>query len=397
MKKFITANGFEGYTYQEYLTIVQDVFKTALGEQDLDFNSNTAFGQIANIFAQFFLDQQTQLQDVYNLSFSRNNATGINLDLLGDLFRIPRKGGSYTQQEIQITTNAIVKLQGLDGSSTNQAFTVGDGNGLNFALVNSTFTTNGVNTLLFQASDFGVINPAINTLTKIITIQSGVLSANNPQPALSIGALEETDASYKIRQIKSTKINSSGFVASITARLNAIENLTNSIVLENFTNTTDANGLVAHSIQVIVEGGSDEDVANAIYNTKPPGTNMNGAEQFIIKQPSGVDFIAKFDRATTLTLYLQCNLKNNSGTALDLTKIKQEFVKKVSFELNQPAASGRLTGLLVDTLEELGIANVFVSSLRISQNNVNFVDLLETPLFKNKWGLTETNIVITLI
>lgn len=397
MKNFITENGFEGYTYQEWLTIVQDVFKTGLNDAELDFNSNTAFGQIANIFTQLLLDQQTQLQDVYNIAFSRNNATGINLDLLGDLFRIPRKGGSYTQQEIIITTNTIVKLQGLDGVATNQPFTVSDGNGTNFVLVNSVFTINGANTLLFQAENFGVISPAINTLTNIVTIQSGVLSANNPQPALSVGAVEETDAEYRIRQIKSTKINSSGFIASITARLNAITNLTNSIVLENFTDTTDARGLVPHSIQVIVEGGSDIDVATAIYNTKPPGTNMNGAVQYTIQQPSGVDFIAKFDRAETLSLYLRCNLKNNSGASLDLTKIKDTFASKVSFELNEPAASGRLTGLLVDTLQELSIANVYVSALQISQDNISFVDLLPTPLFKNKWALTATNITITII
>ena len=42
-------------------------------------------------------------------------------------------------------------------------------------------------------------------------------------------------------------------------------------IYENDTNVTDGNGLPAHSIAPIVDGGTDADVAMAIYLEKNPG------------------------------------------------------------------------------------------------------------------------------
>ncbi len=393
---FVTSEGVKTVTYQEKLESIQNSLKSIFNDNDLDFSSNSPWGQFTQIQAQLFIDMQTQLVEVYNIIKSIDNSNGVNLDYLGAGDNVYRKTGTYTQQEVEIMATTLVPLQGLDGNINNSAFTISNGNGVNFALVNSAFTQVGINTLLFQATEFGEIEALPNTLTNIVTVQLGITGANNPQPPLSVGTLEETDGAYKIRQRQSSAINASGYIKAIYARLFAIPNVTNALILENSTPVTDANGLISHSIKVIVEGGSDEEVAIAIDRTKPCGTGMNGDVIVPVIQPAGQVNNIKFERAETISIYIKFDIQNNTTNPIDLNFLKETYASNITFELNETANSGNLTCTLVDTLKQLGL-NAFAFNLQISSNNINFTNILPTPDFKNKWGASATNINITLI
>lgn len=397
MKKFITENGFEAYTYQEMLQIVKEIYISSFGIDDIDFSSNTVAGQVVNNQTQFIIDLISQMQDIYNLVLSRETATGVNLDFLGSYYSIPRKQGTYSTQEIEIVSTSIVLLQGLDGNINTPAFQISTAEGVNFALSNSAFLQIGTNTLIFQALEQGPVNVLPNTLTNIVTVQNGISSVNNPQAQLTVGTLEETDGEYRVRQNRSLAINSIGFKESIEANLrNTVENVTNVIILENASDTTDSDGLTPHSIKVIVEGGSDADIATTIDRAKPPGTGTNGSVVVQVPQPSGRTTEIKFERGSSLPLYIIVDLKNNTTIAIDVNAFKTAYISNVFFELNQTAETGDLTCILVDTLKTLGL-DAYVFNMQISENNQNFVNFLPTPQPSNKWSLVNANITINLI
>jgi uncharacterized phage protein gp47/JayE len=395
MKKWITGNGFQGYTFAEVEEILKNIWREASGNQDLDFSSNTLAGNEVAIRTQREIDLQNQTQDVFNLVLSPNTATGRNLDYLGEYFGLFRIAGSYTLQEVDIIADADVVLQGLDDVNNAGAFKVSDGNGNNFLLLNTSSLIAGNNTLLFRAENQGAVDVLPNTLTILITIQNGIVSCNNPQPALSIGSLEETDAQYRVRIENSKSISSIGFNTSLTGGLLATNGVSNAVVLENVSNVIDANNIPPHSIWVIVEGGTDNDIATTIrkYITF---CGMKGSIVVNLPQVDGKTFIATFDRAVTISLYIQFTLKNLSTTPIDIDNYKTKLSNNISYSLQETADSGSLTKIAVDTLTSLALEGLLLG-LKISNNNVDFVDILTPANPFEKWGVSNATINIILI
>ena len=390
----VGASGFQRSSLANLVTQFQNDFILASGNSSLDFSSNTPLGNFVNILAQQQYDQETYAQSIYNLILSINNSTGVNLDNLGVFFNVARKAGTYTLQYVNIVANDTVFLAGLN--ETQAPFTVSDGNGNNFFLVSSITVNAGTTSLLFQAENIGAVQVTTNTLTTIITIINGIVSCNNPNPPVSVGSSYETDAQYRIRLIQSKSISAIGYLDSLLAKLLAITNLTSAIVLENYNNIIDANGIPPHSIWVITEGGSDTDIANAIYNTKSFGCGMKGSIVVNVARIDGQTAEIKFDRATLVNLYIQLNLKNNGSGMINITTVQQAFANAISFNINEPADSGTLTCTLVSVLSTLGI-NASVSNLQISSDNTTWVNYLNTPLVSNIWSVISTNITINLI
>lgn len=88
-------------------------------------------------------------------------------------------------------------------------------------------------------------------------------------------------------------------------------------VLQNDTGSTDANGIPAHSICAIVEGGEDEDVANAIFATKSPGIGTYGTSSETIVDDQGLSNTVYFTRPTPVTVTVNISLTALSGYDAD--------------------------------------------------------------------------------
>ncbi len=83
--------------------------------------------------------------------------------------------------------------------------------------------------------------------------------------------------------LKSRAKTSTNNADSIQATLWGLPDVRHVVCLENFTDTVDAAGVPAHGINVIVEGGRDEAIAEVIYHHKTLGTNMRGEVRVEIK------------------------------------------------------------------------------------------------------------------
>jgi len=86
-----------------------------------------------------------------------------------------------------------------------------------------------------------------------------------------VGRNTETDADFRLRREELLRIAGAGTLEAIRAAVRDTLGVTRAIVFENPTDTTDVDGLPPHSFEVVAAGGTDQAVAETIFDTKPVG------------------------------------------------------------------------------------------------------------------------------
>jgi hypothetical protein len=125
----------------------------------------------------------------------------------------------------------------------------------------------------------GPIPCAIGALTTIVTYTIGWDTVTNPVGAI-LGTLTESDSAFRLKRKNTLALQSTSTSEAITSRLYATQGVNSLQFRENITGSTatiDGISLLAHSIWACVDGGTDLDVATAIYNSKAGGSNWNGS------------------------------------------------------------------------------------------------------------------------
>lgn len=128
-----------------------------------------------------------------------------------------------------------------------------------------------------------------NTITHILTPTMGWRAVTNEGAAL-MGADTETDVELRARQAVSTSNPSQTVLQGIVGGIAQITGVTRYRVLENDTDTVDSNGIPAHSIAAVVEGGEDKEIAQVIHLRKTPGTGTYGEEVVALDSNTTVCF-----------------------------------------------------------------------------------------------------------
>ena len=383
MANQIDANGIQIQTYAEIVNDLINGNGQVLGfaqiyGSDINTASNTPDGQMINLFAlakEDILDLIVQDYDAKD----PDQAVGVALDGLSQLCGIARQGGTYTRIAVVVTVSQDLNLNGLD---TSTPFTVSDANGNQFYLITSASLTTGANTLNFQSANIGFIQVLINTITIPITIIYGVVSVNNPTLAYQIGQNQETDAEFRARRQISTSMPSQGYLQSLLAGLNTITGLLEAKVYENITNAVDVNGVPAHSIWVIVDGGSSADVAEMIYKYRNAGCGMKGSYSYNITQVDGTEFTVYFDRAVYQTLYIEFDVFSISGATVDVASIITGL-QKWTFGIYAPAD----TTMLGTKIQEIN-PDYYIANEGLSTNGITYQDLIFPSLVYEKFVIT---------
>jgi uncharacterized phage protein gp47/JayE len=369
---------------------------------DINVDSNTPDGQLINIIAQAKIDILQLIQSIYN-QFDPDSAIGIQQDYLYAINNIQRIGASYTYQNIQITTDRALTLQGLDANANvldATGYTVADNLGNQFILLDTqNIADAGTYTFNFRSKGLGAINTTPNTITTPITIVLGVLSINNSTSASAIGIDGESDSAFRIRRAQSVALGSVGYLNGLLGALQNITGVVNASLFENNTSTTDANGIPANSIWAIVEGGANSDIAQEICQRKSAGCGMYGATTYNITLPSGQIFTAKFDRPTSKILYIKFDIKPlKTGQSFDTATIKTNFINLLTFKIGDAVDAYDLSLFAKQAIESVaGVDSGVPLNLQISKNNTNWFYYLTTDLLNEKWVASTTNTTITIL
>jgi uncharacterized phage protein gp47/JayE len=159
-----------------------------------------------------------------------------------------------------------------------------------------------------QALNSGAIQASSNSLTIIETPVSNWEAVNNFRDDgdyTDVGRDLEDDTEARIRRENSLKVVGGASLEAILARiLDEVEGVT---LIKGFVNRESiiVGSLKPHSIYLIIEGGTDEDIGNKIWEVKAGGTATNGTDFYDVTDSQGNIQRMFFDRPTDIDMYVR--------------------------------------------------------------------------------------------
>lgn len=165
-------------------------------------------------------------------------------------------------------------------------------------------TGTGVVDVVTEAEDTGPIEAVAFTLNVIETPVGGWATAINLLDATP-GQDIESDAALRIRRANEVTGEGNATVDAIRAGvLRRVPETTTVTVFENTTDSTDGDGLPPHSVEVLVRGGDDQDIFEAVFAEVAAGIATHGTESGTVVDSSGNSHTVKFSRPTEIDVYV---------------------------------------------------------------------------------------------
>jgi uncharacterized phage protein gp47/JayE len=384
----INQNGIQ---LDSFATIFDDIaqgFKDIYGD-DINLDQDTADGQQVGIFANTVYDLQTLLAKMYN-GFDPDFAEGHELDKMLKLIATTRLSATKSIVDVNITVSSNVALP--------SDYTIKDINGQEWIITSAQILTTGTSLVSFKASDWGQIEASADTITKPVTILTQVTSLTNPSSAVA-GRDEETDVELRKRRKKLVGLNSVSTVGGLLGKLLKLEDVSDSVIYENSTDTYDATrDIDAHTIWVIVEGGAIKDITEVIAKDKTAGTGLKGTieETYteVFERSNGTFRThyheVKFDRLIEIDLYIRFDVAKRLSTDLIDTDAIKEALDALEFNINQTVTATELYA----TIYSAG-TNFIASDLEISFDDITYVDDKLSPDYDERPVISIANITIT--
>lgn len=391
-----------GLLTKDNLQLVSDLttgFQNLYGQdgETLNLDSNTPDGQLIQILAELGTVIREQITEVYN-SCDPDKCVGSIQDNRYQINYLTRKAGAFTLQNIAITVNKTVSLQGLDAMYNDEnaaAFTLSDDNGNIWYLVDSTTLTTGTTSCEFRAKTRGEIIPTIGTITNQVTIVEGVTNVINSVGPSSIGYEEESDSDFRIRRNVSTTTRSENNIDTIEANLLNLEGVVGVKTHQNVDSTTDSTGTLPHYIWVIVEGGANKDIAEIIY-ANMGGSGTRGNVTVPINTSSLQTLNINFDRATVVPLYIKFDLQPIDLPEVSQSDIKEYIANNLSYQIGEDAESSKVGEVCANAMIADG-ANGYALNPKISLDGTTWTDYIAVNTIADKFTTDVSRITINVI
>lgn len=392
-----------GLTLKDYNTLLDEIQNNlngiyAVDGDSINFDSETPDGQFTNIVTQLGSDIRELAQEIYN-SFDPSKCSGIVQDSRYALNYITRNGGTYTIQNLDVTVDQTVTLQGLDSNYNNAdeaAYTVSDNSGNLWYLIDTTTLQAGTHSLPFRSKNLGLVQPVIGTITTQVTTVLGVTSVINSVAPTTLGTEQETDAQFRVRRERSTERKGLNNVDSMLSQILDLESVSDALTWVNDKTETDSTGTPSGFIWVIVEGGANSDIANVIY-ANSCGRGMRGDIDIEVTAVSGQIFNVKFDRPTPIPLYLKFDFQLTVDlSAVNLDSIKNDTAENLTYALNENAETSKPTCTAANAINLNG-GGGYALNMEISTDGTTWSDFIPSSSLANKFVVDPTRIIINVI
>ena len=402
----VTSNGLIVYSYDDILNYLQDSLNQiyAVDGDTINFGSETPDGQVVNIISQLGTDVRELAQGVYN-SFDPDKCTGSVQDSRYAINYILRHGGTFTIQNIDVTVDKTVTLQGLDANYNDPnaaSYTVSDNAGNLWYLIDTTTLTAGVTSLPFRSQNYGSYQSAINTINNQVTKVLGVVNITNSIAATTLGVRQESDAEFRLRRERSTAVRGQNNYDALLGQLLELNTVSDARVFINNTANADTSitdkvgGIPPYTVWVIVDGGANLDIANIIYSNSV-GLATIGDVEVDVQSVSGQTFTTYFDRVNPVPLYIRFDIKITT-TGLNLVEdgIKQYIADNLIFGLGEPAETSNITEIAADSLASYN-GGLYALNVEISLDGENWTDFIASASLQDKFVVDTTRIIITQV
>lgn len=400
MYEYISPQGVIVPDTSEIKTQTESEWKAVWGE-DLDVSPETPQGvMIASDVAvrSEVAANNAQLANQINPNYSG----GIFLDDIWALTGGKRREASYTIVD-------GVELGGYPGitipSGSRRATT--DGN--LFELLSSvTLDSAGSGIGIFQAIEPGPIACLAHTLTEPVQGYTAVgwETSDNPSSGFR-GTSEQSDISAKQERRETLALQGRSLPEAVYSRVRAVRGVLSMSFRENFTDadaTIDGIFLKKNSIWLCVDGGSDLDIAEALYKSKSGGCNYNGAVTVNYKEPIfNQNHIIKFDRSTTVPIMA----KVTGRVVGTITGDPEALIKQALLDYASGASSNGEVGFTLGTdvspfelssAINFQVPGVFITKVEIAPQNITPVWTVTTMDIglKQKASITSADIQVVL-
>lgn len=155
----------------------------------------------------------------------------------------------------------------------------------------------------FEAEDTGPLGADTGTLNEIATPVSGWSSVRNLEDA-ELGADQASDAALRVQREAELEAQGNATADAIRADVLQVEGVTACRVFQNQTLVTDGDGLPGKSIEVLVLGGDDDAVAQAIWDSAGAGIETYGTTTETVTDDAGNVQTVKFTRPSAINIWI---------------------------------------------------------------------------------------------
>ncbi len=367
----VTAEGISAPDYQTVLDTITGYFQQIYGS-DAYLDPDSKDGQMVALVALAIHDANNTAISVYR-SFSPATA-------LGDALTSNVKINGITRRA---ATNSTVDL--LLTGTVGTTITNGSVRDTNSVIWNLPATvvigTDGTVVATATCTNSGAVAAVAGAVNGINTPTRGWASVTNPLAA-TVGIAAETDAELRVRQSQSVALASLTPFDAVDGAIANVEGVTRHKLFENDTDTTDANGLPAHSISAIVEGGDATEIANTIRSTKGQGVSTYGTTAVIVTDKYGNPYTIRFSRPVDVPIYVSITIQALTGYS---SEVGDEMKAAVAAYINSLAIGDSVLLSRVYSPANLGV---------VSGGNARYYDIMELLIGRTAEGVAAANVVL---
>lgn len=303
-----------GLTVQSY----QEIFDELAAEFKASFGAGTrtelssSFGQLIRIMALLEAQDQELLLLVHQ-SFDPRLATGATLDRQASLLGVTR----IPEFEAEVTGDLVGTAATVVPDGTRMQY---DPTGSTWVVIDGPYTIGGGGTVAarLRAEETGATPVALDpdsgfdewTVLDVVAGLDGFESQAQPLAGDDV----ETDEALRARMEVERYARGQGPLAAIRAAVSAVEGVEYVQAWQNTTLVTDADGIPGKAVNVIVEGGDDDEVAAAIWSAMPAGIQAYGTDvDTTVTDASGLEQPVAFDRVTDVDLHVRVTLTTSTS------------------------------------------------------------------------------------
>jgi hypothetical protein len=267
-------------------TTVEGEFVNVFGG-DIDLSPETPQGRLV----EEIVSERAAVLGICAANASQLNpdyATGLFLDAIGSSFNVLRIGATSTRVICLCEGDAGTVIPAGSKAKT----TAGD-----IFYAENSITLPAAGGSYFLSVETGAIPCVFETLT---TIVDAVLGWNSiiDTSAAAIGLEQESDGVYRTR-IKASRYSGTGFISDVASNLQDVSGILSSFAYDNGESTpVDYDGITiaGNSVVVVADGGTDSDIAQAVFEAKSGGCGYTaiagaGTVTFSTANPSDTETV----------------------------------------------------------------------------------------------------------
>jgi hypothetical protein len=183
------------------------------------------------------------------------------------------------------------------------------------------------------------------------------------------------------------------------ASLLALPNVSNASVYQNTGSSVDSNGIPAHGIWVIVNGGSSSDIVNTMYayNT---GCSMKGSQSGSVTTVSGDVEIMYYDTPAEVDLYVKANIKTlspNIAGGISVSQIQTNLatIMATYYTMGQYASTSEITTNLIQAIASTTNYAIPIDVF-ISLDGTTWTDYIPAPSLNSQFSVQTENMTFTV-